>query len=226
MGIGSGNLASLATSSVRKSLFFTAALLGLLVIFGASGDTAFARGTTSSFSGTGFIGVIDLGDVTPAGDSGRFVVKDRTVTGFVDAFGPVGPLVGPFSATFGTNVPITTQAGNIHGTLSLSTFFNGELDAKFIAKSSPIAIGLETFELIPGSGIFGRYAGLAIDGKMTFTSGTQGRGDISGEFWVIVDASTGHVLSGAPPGQTFTNILGGPNVTGPSTIGMSGTWRR
>lgn len=46
---------------------------------------------------------ITPGDVGAAGKSGRFVVKDRTVTGVF-----VGAISGPFSSTFGTNVPRST----------------------------------------------------------------------------------------------------------------------
>lgn len=64
--------------------------------------------------------VISLGEgIQPAGNSGRFVVPERHVYGIL--FGSVSAPYGfaPFEIEFHTNVPITTQSGNVQGTLSI-----------------------------------------------------------------------------------------------------------
>ncbi|HEV2054503.1 MAG TPA: hypothetical protein VGV06_04925 [Methylomirabilota bacterium] len=66
--------------------------------------------------------VISLGkDIHAAGNSGRFVVPVRHVYGLLVG-SPTStnwlPFV-PFVIEFATNVPIATQSGNVHGTLSI-----------------------------------------------------------------------------------------------------------
>lgn len=244
MGTRSGITEVVAVSPLRWTIFLATALLGMLIIFGVSGDTAFARGKPTAFSGTGFVLGIDGGDVTNAGNSDRFVVKERSVNGFVDP-PPLaaGPLFGAFSATFGTNVPILSQSGNIHGDLSLGGDGAGNFafGASFVAKSKITSlsgtipsegtfVGFEQFlpDGMPvGAPVFGHIAALKIDGKMTFTSGAQGHGTVDGIFWVIVDPLTGHITGGAIPQQEFTNVLTGfPEESGLSTISMDGTWHQ
>ncbi|MCH8235777.1 MAG: hypothetical protein IIC29_06600 [Chloroflexi bacterium] len=105
MGFRSGISEAVAVSPVRKTMFFAAALLGLLVIFGASGSVVDAQGpkglnaegTVSSISPE----LVDGDVVKPAGNSQRFIVKDRTADGLFDEG---GDLEGAFTFKFGTNV--------------------------------------------------------------------------------------------------------------------------
>ena len=83
----------------------------VVVVFGFISAPAFA-GPPVPFSASGTVLTIDTGDVTLAGQSGRFIVRNRQITGVF-----TGSISGPFAITFDTNVPLVTQAGRIHGRL-------------------------------------------------------------------------------------------------------------
>lgn len=136
---------------------------------------------------------INQGDVKAAGASGRFVVMDRTVTGFL-----TGDLAGPFVFTFGANVPITTQSGQFHGTLVVSPAENPSYGAQARGSSS-LLLG-PVFAFVPGIELPGLPPNIAVaiklslSGSMTFTDGAQGNGAINGTFTVAIDPVTGHIL--------------------------------
>lgn len=147
-------------------------------------------GGPAPFAAYGPIVGIDAGDVAPAGKSGRFLVKDRGVTGYL--FGSIGDGVGEaFVFTFRTNVPLLTQSGQIHGML-----LAGPYGARVVASSSlglspvPCAIpdGVTCFPTPAGNFV----PGLLIEGTFAFSSGTQGDGTF--DAWVIpvLDAN-GHI---------------------------------
>lgn len=183
-------------------------LVGILMMLTTVAATA-AKGPRTPFAAEGAFLSINEGEVRPAGNSGRFVVKDRTISGIL--FGP--SLVGPFDFTYGTNVPIATQSGQIHGTLAV-----GEYVAKVHASSSigltpvpcdPASSPPGTCIPDPASPYGGWVPGLLIEGTLTFTDGTAGHGDLAG--WVIpmIDPDTGHIIG---------IIAGG--------IGVSGQWHQ
>jgi hypothetical protein len=137
---------------------------------------------------------IDDGKVKAAGKSGRFVVKNRHVTGTLS--GVVGddePLAGvPFTLTFGTNVPLMSQSGNLHGVLSF-----GPYQARVTAKSE---IGLTPLGCDGADGCTcmptteGNFRpGLIIEGVATFTHGTTGHGTASAWLIPMID-ETGHII--------------------------------
>ena len=132
------------------------------------------------FMAGGEISSIDDGDVKAAGNSGRFVVRNRHVGGTLS--GVVGglPFHGePFTFAFKTNVPIQTQSGNIQGYLTF-----GDYEAKVIARSElgvtpvPCPQGWEPWcvEAQPGSFFL---PGLLITGTAVFTGGTEGSGGVN-----------------------------------------------
>ena len=169
-------------------LALTAALVVTLVaLAGATTQVAMAKGQSTPFASHGVTDTlfdgnpwpgIDQGDVSPAGKSGRFVVKDRTVTGSLTALLPGSP-EGRFAFVFGTNVPLLTQSGQIHGTLSID---GGRIEARVIATS---VLQGSTPEGLPIIGI---------TGKLTFTSGARGTGDIQGVIIPVLDPDTLHIL--------------------------------
>ncbi|MBM3957007.1 MAG: hypothetical protein FJ313_03015 [Gemmatimonadetes bacterium] len=161
-------------------------VLALWAVEGTSGTIALARGIPVQFASHGVMDTlfdpttppgIDQGDVIPAGKSGRFVVKDRTVTGTLSALLPGSP-EGRFSFTYGTNVPLLTQSGQIHGTLSIA----GGLEAKVRAESALLGYSPEGLPVI------------GITGRLTFTSGAQGTGDIQGVIVPVLDPATLHII--------------------------------
>lgn len=133
----------------------------------------------------GSINSITEGDVSAAGKSGRFVVKAREVGGWISINGS-DPL--PYTFTFGTNVPLTTQSGQIHGTLTA-----GPYEVKVHATSQ---IGLTPIPCAvapPGTPcLSGFIPGLLLDGTFAFTSGALGQGMASAWLIPVLDAA-GHI---------------------------------
>lgn len=125
------------------------------------------------FSASGTILTIDTGDVRPAGQSGRFIVRERHITGTFT--GSIGGTAGvPFVITFDTNVPLATQSGRIHGRL-----IAGVYEANVTMASSTGATPVECdapdgVTCIATSG--GNFVpGLLLNGRMNFLSGANGR---------------------------------------------------
>jgi len=161
--------------------------VALLAITGVTGQIAMAKGPPTQFASSGLTDTlldgnpwpgIDQGNVIPAGESGRFVVKDRTVTGTLAALIPGSP-DGRFAFSYGTNVPLLTQSGQIHGTLSID---GGEIEASVRARSELQGFTDQGLPVI------------AITGKLTFTSGATGTGEIGGVIVPVLDPSTLHII--------------------------------
>ena len=130
--------------------------------------SALASGPTVPFAASGPILTINDGDVDAAGSSGRFVVKNRTVTGMF--YGSIGGTQGvSFVITYGSNVPIATQSGQIHARL-----IAGSHEAAVVLESSigvtpvPCAIPDGATCIATPTGNF--IPGLLLDGKATFIS--------------------------------------------------------
>ncbi|MGH8643296.1 MAG: hypothetical protein ACREX4_02110 [Gammaproteobacteria bacterium] len=167
--------------------------MGLLagVLLALIPASASANGPPAAFAATGPILGIDEGDIAPAGSSGRFVVKDRTITGKL--FGSIGGDAGiDFAFTFGTNVPLMTQSGQLHGSL-IAGLYEAKVHARSQIGVTPIECGFPdgvTCIATPGGNF---VPGLLINGRLTLTAGTQGHGNVSS--WVIPELdSEGHII--------------------------------
>ncbi len=78
-----------------------------------------------AFATSGTVSSITPGTVKPAGTSGRFVVIQRDIVGSMS-----GDIIGAYTFSYKANVELLTQAGNLHGTLTVgeSTFnLNGKI---------------------------------------------------------------------------------------------------
>lgn len=178
--------------------------------------------------------VISLGlGIKPAGESGRFVVPSRRVFGFLS-----GSVNAPFMIQFATNVPISTQSGNIHGTLFICENaimppperleFFGCVDPSTLDFSSELAflLSLDTAtldeaavsrtarvhivsSLVPGSDP--AHPVLNLGGVFTFVGGdTRGHGDASGSVTLILD-DEGHIIGlGDDSNLAFCGVWSGP----------------
>jgi hypothetical protein len=175
--------------------------------------------------------VISLGlGIKPAGGSGRFVVPSRRVFGFL-----TGSVSAPFMIQFATNVPISTQSGNIHGTLFIcenattrpGLEFFGCVDLSTLDFSSEMAflLSLDTATLdesavtrtarvhivstlVPGSDP--EHPVLTLGGVFTFIGGdTLGHGDASGFVTLILDAE-GHIIGLGDSNLTLCGVWNGP----------------
>jgi hypothetical protein len=134
---------------------------------------------TAPFNAVGTIASITPGDVFPAGDSGRWVVAERQITGTLG-----GGIDGDFTLTYKANVEsVLTQAGNLHGTLSVGDYV------------------LNVTGKLPALSFFGWYVQdviplykMDITGKWTLQSGSQGNGDFSATV-IFIPTPDGHVYA-------------------------------
>ncbi|MFH0913751.1 MAG: hypothetical protein V1849_00485 [Chloroflexota bacterium] len=121
------------------------------------------------FSASGTISAISDPVEFAAGKSGRFVVEERTVTGALS--GDVG---GDFALTYRANVELATQAGNLHGTLSVGSYV-----FRVQGKIEPLGF-------VPAPV-------LTISGQWTLIEGARGQGNF--DAWaVFVPDAQGHVV--------------------------------
>jgi hypothetical protein len=175
-------------------------LLGAAIaVLGFISAPAFA-GPHVPFSVNGTIMMIDTGDVKPAGQSGRFIVRDRHITGTF-----TGSISAPFVITFDTNVPIATQSGRIHGRLIAGVY---EANVTMASSTGATPVECETPDgatciATPGGNF---VPGLLLNGRMNFLSGAKGQGSVTGWLIPVID-DQGHIV----------NILA-------SQLAISGQW--
>ncbi len=165
------------------------AALAVALVFGVG-----AGGAATSFFLTGSITSIDEGNVDAAGKSGRFVVKDRHIGGRLSgALGDQQLTDAPFEFTLGTNVPLMTQSGNVHGVLEVAGF-QARVAAKTTLGPTPIpCTPVAPPACIPGPDGGGHVPGLLINGTLTFVGGTTGHGTIDAFIVPLLD-DEGHII--------------------------------
>ncbi len=149
-------------------------------------------GSHVPFSAGGTILTIDAGDVRPAGESGRFIVRDRHITGIL--MGSIGGTTGvPFTITYDSNVPIATQSGRIHARMIAGVY---EANMKLASSTGPTPVECE----IPNGASCiatpdGNFVpGLLLSGRMNFLSGAHGQGTVTGWLIPVLDEQ-GHIVS-------------------------------
>jgi hypothetical protein len=176
---------------MRLTALFTP-LAGALVL--VSMMTVAPASAASAFLLSGLIDGIDEGDVDAAGASGRFVVKDRHINGHLGgSFGNDLLSNAPFQFTFGTNVPITSQSGNLHGTLAFAGY-TARVAARSTLGLTPIPCVVGSTGCVPVGGGAGRLPGLLISGTLAFTKATAANGTVEGFVVPILDAD-GHIIA-------------------------------
>jgi len=163
---------------MKKKLFFIS--LALAVLLAVFISPAMIAAKQAPFSASGTISGISSGDVSPAGDSGRWVVAEREITGTLD-----GTISGEFIMTYKANVELQTQAGTLKGTLEVGSHI-----LKVNGKVMPL-------EMVPTP--FGELPKLTIRGGWNMVKGQQGTGVF--EAWVIFiptpDGHVGHIVDSA-----------------------------
>ncbi len=151
---------------------------------------AFA-GPPKPFSVSGAISSIDEGDVEPAGQSGRFIVRDRHITGSFT--GSIGGTTGVlFVITYDSNVPIATQSGRIHARMIAGVY---EANMTMVSSLGPTPVpcvlsdGVTCIETPGGNFV----PGLLLNGRMNFLAGANGQGNVTGWLIPILDEQ-GHII--------------------------------
>lgn len=164
---------------------------GLVTAVGCVTTLAWA-GPQVPFSASGTILMIDAGDVRAAGHSGRFIVRDRHITGTLT--GSIGGSAGiPFVITYDSNVPLATQSGRIHARLLAGVY---EANMTMASSVGPTPVECETPNgatciATPGGNF---VPGLLLNGRMNFFSGAKGQGNVTGWLIPILDEQ-GHIVS-------------------------------
>ena len=178
---------SIRGSRSVRVLQYTASILFSVVALavGLISVPAFA-GLPKPFSASGPISTIDEGNVKPAGVSGRFIVRERHITGTF-----AGAINADFTITYDANVPLATQSGPVYAKMSVDSY---EANMTIVSSLGPTPVpctipnGVTCIET-PG-GLF--VPGLLLNGRMDFLSGAQGTGNVSGWLIPILDAQ-GHI---------------------------------
>ncbi|GKS62709.1 hypothetical protein YTPLAS72_00130 [Nitrospira sp.] len=166
-------------------------VFALIVGIGVISRPALA-GPPVPFSASGTILTIDAGDVRSAGQSGRFIARDRQITGTLT--GSIGGTAGvPFVITYDSNVPLATQSGRIHARLIAGVY---EATMTMASNAGPTPVECETPDgatcIATGAGNF--VPGLLLNGRMSFLSGAKGQGTVNGWLIPILDEQ-GHIVS-------------------------------
>ncbi|MDO8636139.1 MAG: hypothetical protein Q7R34_07850 [Dehalococcoidia bacterium] len=162
---------------MKKVLFISLALVIALTAFMPAPALA---AKPQAFSASGTVYYITPGTVKPAGDSGRFVVVERDIVGSLS-----GSINGAFTLSYKANVELTTQAGNLHGTMQVGA--NNTLNVN--GKIQPLVFaGFSNDQ--PGNLVFMS----TIDGHWNFLSGGNGSGKFDANILLIIDPLTLHVV--------------------------------
>jgi hypothetical protein len=144
------------------------------------------------FSASGTILTIDTGDVRPAGQSGRFIVRDRHITGTLT--GSIGGTAGvPFVITYDSNVPLATQSGRIHARMIAGVY---EANMTLASSTGPTPVECDDPNGVTCIATPGGYfvPGLLLNGRMNFQDGAKGQGAVTGWLIPILDEQ-GHIVS-------------------------------
>lgn len=174
---------------MKKRLFISVVLALVLTALGSAPVLA---AKPADFEASGEIGSITPGDVFPAGNSGRWRVIERQITGTL-----AGDINGDFTLTYKANVELATQAGNLHGTLEVGSYVlkvNGKIEP---LQMVPTLLGFD----LPM---------LTIKGRWTAIEGARGQGDF--DAWVIfIPTPEGHVGQILASSFTLTGQWQSPN---------------
>lgn len=171
----------------RLTIF--AVLVSVLLLLSASSLPALAA-KPAAFSANGAVTSITDGTVKPAGASGRFVVMQRELNGTF-----AGPdLTGDFTMAYKANVELATQAGDIHGTMTMK-------DSGRVLNLNGTIQPLEMVPVPLAPGFVVDLPKLTISGHWNFASGGQAQGDFTA--WVVfVPDANGHIVF--IPASAFT----------------------
>ena len=167
----------------KRTVFISLVLVSLLT---ALMPTAALAKAPTSFSASGTVTGINDGSVFPAGNSGRYVVASRTITGTL-----AGDITGDFTLDYKANVELATQAGNLHGTLQAGAQVlevNGTIEPlQFVGWLVPPGVHPLYPDGIP-------LYQLDINGHWTAVRGGKGNGDFKATV-IFIPTPDGHVYS-------------------------------
>ena len=160
---------------MKRGLLFISLALALVLTLLMPGTALAAK--PSSFASTGIVTYILPGTVVPAGESDRWIVVERELGGAFLS----GDISGNFTMVYKADVELSTQAGNLQGTVEAEPYafkVNGNIQP---LEMVPTPLGIDLPKL-------------TINGRWMFTDGARGEGSF--DAWVIfIPTPEGHVGS-------------------------------
>jgi len=175
----------------KKLIFIT---LVIAVVASISIWTVVTAAKPGPFSASGTVATISEGDVVAIGNSDRWIVANRELTGTLS-----GSISGDFTMTYGANVELETQAGNLYGTLETGPYvidLEGEIEPL-------IQVGWVYWEVAPDQWDYMPKLKVKLSGQFTFDEGAKGYGDFIADI-VFVPTIDGHVQDIFPNESLFT----------------------
>ncbi len=160
-----------------KKVLLVSLLLALVMSLLLPAAAMAASPASGTFGAQGYLTGIDTGNVKPLGNSGKWLVRDRTITGqFVG--GDLGSTA--FTLTYDGVFELTTQEGNLVGTLS-----TGNSALLVTGQVAPLSF---VSAPVPG----GYLPVLTITGHWVGISGVKANGSFQA-YMVFVPTADGHV---------------------------------
>jgi hypothetical protein len=153
---------------VKRKTIILGMVVALTLVLVAPGAVLAAKPT--DFIALGNLDTIDEGEPFAAGQSERWVVPERTITGAIS-----GAITGNYILTYKANVA-ADQSGNFHGEMVVN---EGEYVIKVNGNSS---LGITPIG----------YPGLILSGHWTLIDGAQGNGSF--DAWLIPIIEGGHII--------------------------------
>ena len=150
------------------------------------------------FGASGIITEVSPGEISPAGNSGRWIVDERQMFGALS-----GHVNGDFTLTYAANVELKTQAGSFHGTLEVdSLLFKVRGKSQLVGPCSYYGIVDTLYGPVPTN-----ICTLETSGGWTLIQGAKGNGDYYGLATVLIASAgplEGHILAIVPYASGFT----------------------
>ncbi len=154
----------------------------LALVMAVIPSTAALAAAPESFNAFGTISPnISFGNPAALGDSGRWLVPERSVSGTLNS----GSITGDFTMVYAANVD-TYQAGSIHGTITAS-------DYTIRVNGTSNALEFVPVEIFPGYSV--NLPMISVSGNWNFASGAKGNGTLQAVIVFIpyVDPVTGQM---------------------------------
>ena len=190
---------------MKRKILMVGLVLALALVLVAPAPVLAAKPAT--FEAVCSISAIDEGNPFAAGQSGRWVVPERTIIGTV-----TGDIEGDFILTYRANVT-ADQEGNFHGEMAVTDAddswtikVNGKSEGTEFVGWSEIPTGNPQMPYLP-------ILSITINGHWTFVDGACGNGTFNDAVIIFI---------GVPDAEGKIHI--GPIVPG-SAIVMTGKWK-
>lgn len=180
---------------MKRYLFIGLILVTLLTALMPT--AALAAAPPVPFSASGSVNYISAGTVYPVGNTGKWRVVERDITGTMS-----GNITGDYVLTYSAIIDsLLTQSGNLHGKMKVSEDYELQVNGQI----APMQF-VRYMEFPPASGNYVPVFELIITGKWAFLKDAQGQGTFNSTVH-FVPTPDGHVAFVIPDESSF-NMFG------------------